>query len=86
MSYSLQFAARNLLYVQSHRLDSTNHTLCYTSCGVLAVTRNSSMGPLGGIDIQSGPTYRHIPPELGTLAHLINERNLFNTLINTKAM
>ena len=31
---------RVLLYAQSHRQDST-----YTSCGALAGTRNSSMGP-----------------------------------------
>ena len=30
---------------QSQRQDSTNHNLCYTSCGALAGTRNSSMGP-----------------------------------------
>ena len=29
----------------SHRQDSTYHSLCFTSCGALAGTRNSSMGP-----------------------------------------
>ena len=29
----------------SHRQDSTYHSLCYTSRGALAGTRNSSMGP-----------------------------------------
>ena len=35
--YSFQLAARALLYAPSHNL-------CYTSCGALAGTRNSSMG------------------------------------------
>ena len=34
------------LYAPSHRQDNTYHGLCYTSCGALAGTRNSSMGPL----------------------------------------
>ena len=33
------------LYEPSHRQDSTYHDLCYTSCGALAGTRNSSVGP-----------------------------------------
>ena len=33
------------LYAPSHRQDSTNHGICYTSRGALAGTRNSSMGP-----------------------------------------
>ena len=33
------------IYAPSHRQNSTNHGLCYTSCGVLAGTRNSSVGP-----------------------------------------
>ena len=37
--------ARVLLYAPSHRQDSTYHSLCYISCGALAGTRNSSMGP-----------------------------------------
>ena len=40
MSYSFQLAARVLLYEQSHRQDSTYHSLCYTSRGALARTRN----------------------------------------------
>ena len=47
MGYSFQLAARVLLYVlSSHRQDNTYHSLCYTSRGALAGTRNSSMGPL----------------------------------------
>ena len=44
MGYS--FRLRVLLYAQSHRQRiATYHSLCYTSCGSLAGTRNSSMGP-----------------------------------------
>ena len=43
--YSFQLATRGLLYVSSHIQDITYHSLCYSSCGALAGTRNSSMGP-----------------------------------------
>ena len=45
IGYSYRLTARVLLYAPSHRQDSTYHGLCYTSCGALAGTRNSSMGP-----------------------------------------
>ena len=45
MGYSFRLAARVLLYVPSHRRDSTYHSICYTSRGALAGTRTSSMGP-----------------------------------------
>ena len=45
IGYSFQLAARVLLYAPSHRQDSTYHSLCYTSYGALAGTRNTSMGP-----------------------------------------
>ena len=45
IGYSYRLAARVLLCAPSHRQDSTYHGLCYTSCGALAGTRNSSMGP-----------------------------------------
>ena len=45
IGYSFRLTARVLLYAPSHRQDSTYHGLCYTSCGALARTRNSSMGP-----------------------------------------
>ena len=45
IGYSFRLTARVLLYVPSHRQDSTYHSLCYTSHGALAGTRNSSMGP-----------------------------------------
>ena len=46
IGYSFRLAPRVLLYASSHRQDNTYHGLCYTSCGALAGTRNSSMGPL----------------------------------------
>ena len=45
IGYSYRLTARVLLYAPSHRQDNTYHGLCYTSRGVLAGTRNSSMGP-----------------------------------------
>ena len=42
--YSYRLTAKVLLYAPSHRQDSTYHSLCYTSRGALAGTRNSSMG------------------------------------------
>ena len=45
IGYSFQLAAMVLLYAPSHRQDSAYHSLCYTSRGALAETRNSSMGP-----------------------------------------
>ena len=43
IGYSYQWTARLLLYAPSHRQDNTYHSLCYTSRGALAGTRNSSM-------------------------------------------
>ena len=40
MGYSFRLTARVLLYAPSHRQDSTYHSLCYTSRGALAETRN----------------------------------------------
>ena len=45
IGYSYRLTARVLLYAPSHRQDCTYHSLCYTSRGALAGTRNSSMGP-----------------------------------------
>ena len=50
MGYSFRLAARVLLYAPSHRQDRTYHSLCFTSCGALAGTRNSSVGPPWRID------------------------------------
>ena len=46
IGYSYWLTARVLLYAPSHRQDNTYHSLCYTSHGALAGTRNSSMGAL----------------------------------------
>ena len=40
---SFQLAARDLLHESSQRQDSTYHSICYTSHGALAETRNSSI-------------------------------------------
>ena len=45
IGYSFRLAAKVVLLASSHRKDNTYHGLCYTSCGALAGTRNSSMGP-----------------------------------------
>ena len=45
IGYSYWLTARVLLYAPSHRQDNTYKGLCYPSCGALAGTRNSSMGP-----------------------------------------
>ena len=42
IGYSFRLAARILLYAPSHRQDSTYHSLCYTSRGALAGTRDTS--------------------------------------------
>ena len=43
--YSFRLAARVLLYAPFHRQNSTYNSICYTSRGALAATRNCSMGP-----------------------------------------
>ena len=43
IGYSFRYTARVLLYAPSHRQDSTYHSLCYTSRGALAGTKNSSV-------------------------------------------
>ena len=45
IGYSYWLTTKVLLYAPSHRQDNTYHSLCYTSRGALAGTRNSSMGP-----------------------------------------
>ena len=44
-TFNLRLAARVILYASSHRQDNTYYGICYTSCGALAGTRNSSMCP-----------------------------------------
>ena len=41
IGYSFRLTARVLLYAPSHRQDNTYHSLCYTSRGALAGTRNA---------------------------------------------
>ena len=45
MGYSFRLAARVLLDASSHREHDTYHSLCYTSRGALAETRNSLIRP-----------------------------------------
>ena len=45
IGYSYRLTAKVISYAPSHRQDNTYHSLCYTSRGALAGTRNSSMGP-----------------------------------------
>ena len=59
MGYSFWLTARVLLYASSHRQEDTYHSLCYTSSGALAGTRNSSMRPPWRID----PTSHHTMSE-----------------------
>ena len=65
MGYSFQLAARVLLYAPSHRQDNIYHSLCYTSRGALAGTRNSSMGPPWGINLMTHHTTNlHLAPKI----------------------
>ena len=57
IGYSYRLTAKVLLYAPSHRQDNTYHSLCYTSRGSLAGTRNSSMGPP-----HEGSIWQHIAP------------------------
>ena len=45
IGYTYRLTASVLLYAPSHRQDNTYHSLCYTSRGALAGTRNSSICP-----------------------------------------
>ena len=56
IGYYYRLTARVLLYAPSHRQDSTYHSLCYTSHGALAGTRNSSMGPPWRVDLTTHRT------------------------------
>ena len=58
IGYSFRLAAR-VLYASSHRQDNTYHSLCYTSRGALAGTRNSSMGPPHGLRQIETHTHTH---------------------------
>ena len=65
ISYFFLLAARVILYAPCHRQDTTYQGLCYTSCGALAVMRNSSLGPPWETDPTSHHTMnRHSTTEL----------------------
>ena len=53
-------SSKGSLYAPSHRHDCTYHSLCYTSRGALAGTRNSSMGPPWGIELMTHHTMSYI--------------------------
>ena len=44
LPHRLLFLIRVLVYASSHRQDNTYHSICYTSRGAVAGTRNSLMG------------------------------------------
>ena len=82
IGYSLRLTARVLLYAPSHRQDSTCHSLCYTSRGALAGTRNSSMG-----SPHEGSIWRPIAPWANartTELHLAPSWAWLPCLINSK--
>ena len=74
MGYSFRLAARNALHTPSYRQDITYHGFWYTSFGAQAGTRNSLMGPPGGID---PTTYRTIsyPVKLNHVSNLMTITN-----------
>ena len=59
IGYSYRLTARVLLYAPSHRQDNTYHSLCFTSRGALAGTRNSSMGAWPPVGDRSDNPSRH---------------------------
>ena len=73
IGYSFWLTARVLLYAPSHRQDSTYHSLCYTSRGALAGTRNSSMGSPheGSIRRPIAPWANALTTELHLAPHYI---------------
>ena len=76
IGYSYRLTARVLLYAPSHRQDNTYHGLCYTSCGALAGTRNSSMGPPheGSIRRPTAPWANALPLSYVPLPLLENDQ------------
>ena len=80
--YSYWLTARVLLYGPSHRQDNTYHSLCYTSHGALAGTRNNSMGPPheGSIRRPTAPWANALPLSYVPLLWW----SCFNTAISVK--
>ena len=74
--YSFRLTARVLLYAPSPRGDSTYHSHCYTSCGALGGTRNSSMGPP-----HEGSIRRPIVPWANALTTELHLAPLFMTRV-----
>ena len=69
-----------------YMLDSTYHSLCYISCGALAGTTNSSMGPSRGIDPMTHCTMiRCFTTEL-YLATIMSCSACLNTVCNKKTL
>ena len=93
IGYSFWLAARVLLYAPSHRQDSTYHrqdstyySLCYTSRGALAGTRNSSMGSPheGSIRRPIAPWANALTTELHVAPVSLNKAFPSLLLCNTK--
>ena len=77
MGYSFRLVRNNILYVISHRQDSTYHIPCYISRGALAGTRNSSMGPPWRIDPTTHRTmFERSTTELQSLLDEVESRLL----------
>ena len=79
MGYSFWLTARVLLYAPSHRQDNTYHGLCYSSCGVLAGTRNNSMVPVWLIDLTTYHTMSERFYHRTTSRFLSNKQKQSNT-------
>ena len=91
IDYSFRLTARVLLYAPSHRQDSTYHSLCYTSRGALAGTKNSSMGSPheGSIRRPIAPwanaltTELHLAPQVKRYKEKEKRKKLVDSLITT---
>ena len=70
IGYSFRLTARVLVYAPSHRQDSKYHGLCYTSCGALGGTRNSSVYPP-----HEGSIRRSIAPWANALTTELHDLN-----------
>ena len=81
IGYSYRLTARVLLYAPSHRQDNTYHSLCYTSRGALAGTKNSSIGPPheGSIRRPITPWANALPLRYFLLPEMIKTNNLVLT-------
>ena len=74
-------SSKGSLYTSSHRQDSTYHDLFYISRGVLAETRNRSLGPPWGIDLMTHRTMsRHstMEPHLTPTVNWMNYLTMYS--------